>query len=45
MFYILGMDQHGVNHSQSNSDPSRPDVCGTAASRVSLYQSVDLSRE
>lgn len=41
--FLIGMDQHGANHSQSDSNPSRPDLHGPAASSVPMYQPAHLS--
>lgn len=43
--FPIGMDQHGANRSQSDSNPSRPDLHGPPASSVPMYQPADLSRD
>lgn len=43
--FLLGMDQHGANSSQSDSDPSRPDLHGPPASGVPVHQPADLPRD
>lgn len=43
--FLLGMDQHGANSSQSDSDPSRPDLHSPPASSVPVHQPADLSRD
>lgn len=42
---LLGMDQHGANSSQSDSDPSGPDLHSAPASSVPMHQPADLSRD
>lgn len=43
--FPLGMDQHGANRPQPDSDPSGPDLHGPPARRVPLHQPADLSRD
>lgn len=43
--FLLGMDQHGANSSQSDSDSPRPDLYGPPARSVPVHQSADLSRD
>uniref|UniRef100_A0A8P0SY81 ARFGEF family member 3 n=1 Tax=Canis lupus familiaris TaxID=9615 RepID=A0A8P0SY81_CANLF len=40
-----GMDQHGANSPQPDSDPSGPDLHGPPARRVPVHQPADLSRD
>lgn len=42
---LLGVDQHGAHSSQSDSDPSRPDLHSPPASSVPVHQPADLSRD
>lgn len=43
--FLLGMDQHGANSSQSDSDPSRPDLHSPPAGSVPMHQPADLPRD
>ena len=43
--FLVGVDQHGANRPQSDSDPPRPDLHGPPARSVPVHQPADLPRD